>query len=289
MFNVSFGTPNATNFLETLLEQGLIQSPSFSLWTDNYETTQGSLLFGGVNTAKYHGPLQTAPMLPPEYGEGNSGFLLPAGELILQDSSDSKSDTEYQLNGPVELDISNSLTVLPNDTVLQLWKELNISSSTDYTPGIAGSLPCYRKHEDRNISITLGGSFTLTATWSDLIQTVIERNTNKSGCSFSIWPGNFEGNISGFIGNPFLNHTYLVVDYENSLVGVAPLNTNPGPDNILQIGNGSSQTGFPTSTPTSTTAAAASTSSSAALALNRVPVAFSHLVPGFLFLVFAAF
>jgi hypothetical protein len=51
------------NLPQAMVNSGLITSNAYSLWLDDLEASTGSILFGGFNTAKYHGQLETVPIL----------------------------------------------------------------------------------------------------------------------------------------------------------------------------------------------------------------------------------
>lgn len=47
---------------QALAESGQINHAAYSLWVDDSTEDSGTLLFGGVNTAKYTGELHTMPI-----------------------------------------------------------------------------------------------------------------------------------------------------------------------------------------------------------------------------------
>lgn len=51
-----------TNIVAALKKAGLIDSYAFSLYLDDWGSKTGSIVFGGVDTAKYHGDLITVPV-----------------------------------------------------------------------------------------------------------------------------------------------------------------------------------------------------------------------------------
>ena len=50
------------NLPEALVNAGLVKSNAYSLWLDDLEANAGSIIFGGVDTDKYTGSLQTLPI-----------------------------------------------------------------------------------------------------------------------------------------------------------------------------------------------------------------------------------
>lgn len=63
------------NFLFRLVDEGLINTPAFSIWFDN-QNTNGSILFGGIDTEKYAGELQSLPIQQVSNSTGDSlGYI----------------------------------------------------------------------------------------------------------------------------------------------------------------------------------------------------------------------
>ena len=56
-------TKRYANILEQLVDRDLINTPAYSIWTNNVNGSNGQLLFGGVDTEKYEGDLITVPMI----------------------------------------------------------------------------------------------------------------------------------------------------------------------------------------------------------------------------------
>ena len=50
------------NLPQALVNAGLVNSNAYSLWLDDLEANAGSIIFGGVDTDKYTGQLQTLPV-----------------------------------------------------------------------------------------------------------------------------------------------------------------------------------------------------------------------------------
>lgn len=57
--------------IDSLKSQSWIASSVFSVWLDDSETSSGSVLFGGIDLAKYHPPLLSVPMQPSSSAAGH--------------------------------------------------------------------------------------------------------------------------------------------------------------------------------------------------------------------------
>jgi hypothetical protein len=51
--------------IDTLATQGFTKSRAFSLDLRGYESAEGSIIFGGIDTGKYYGSLEKCPIIPP--------------------------------------------------------------------------------------------------------------------------------------------------------------------------------------------------------------------------------
>jgi candidapepsin len=58
-------TTEYPNFAQTLKDQGYVSKNAYSLYLNSADATQGSILFGGKDTAKYQGQLSTLPITHP--------------------------------------------------------------------------------------------------------------------------------------------------------------------------------------------------------------------------------
>lgn len=56
--------------VQNMVSQKLINTQAYSLWLDDLQASTGSVLFGGVDTAKYMGSLATLPVQPDTYAQG---------------------------------------------------------------------------------------------------------------------------------------------------------------------------------------------------------------------------
>lgn len=215
-----------------MADQGLLKSPSFSIWSNITENRHGGLLFGGVNSAKYRGSLQAYP--PGEDQE----VSIPLEKFQVRSGSDTTK--EYEISSkPCLLGSVQTRTYLPNDTVQQMYKDCNISwigfkgSEPEF-----GTLDCDRKNAENDTVSLVFGDAIISAPWSDLIMPW----TSPDVCLFNIQPsseGFFDHNIYGrHNGTIFTHRMYIAVNYKGRFVGVATMNQHPGPDHIVEIDDG---------------------------------------------------
>jgi hypothetical protein len=292
-----------------LVDYGVIKSPSYSIWCDDPQTGQGSILFGGVNSAKYHGPLQAFSFDPA------SSLAIPLKELTVQLGVDgstalgnistrktfSMPDKPLRLQTWIGDNEAMGFSFLPADIANQTYSFLSISGpdSDPISQEYLGYVPCVRKNnENHTVSLTFG-NMTVTYPWKELIVDVQWHEgigQVKDFCYFAIGRGQETydygyipggpgviSDYAGILGTALMRRLYIAVDYDNNLIGVAPLNENPGPDNILEIGTGTELPdavgNFPaTNTPYIAPSISSSTSSGHAAFRTVPPTAQKHVV-----------
>ncbi|KAL6905154.1 aspartic peptidase domain-containing protein [Trichoderma evansii] len=274
----TLGMAHHPSFPFILVDQGFINSPSFSLWSDTSTDNKGHLLLGGINKAMYEGPLQAFPFPVP-----NSTVSLPIASVVVENSGNSTTGpatSRHDLaNSPAILSTLDSHTFLPSNTVQQIYADLGITPT--FVQSFNGSIPfidCARQQLENHTISLLFGNVTISAPWSALVQSL-----GNNTCELSIYPYNpdrpFGPGSQIQIGAIFLRHMYLAVDYENMFAAVAPLNLNPGLDDIIEIGNGpripdadgkfpATITTYGVYTPTPTTEVLTTTTSSVAVSFK---------------------
>ena len=246
-----------SNLPQAMVDGGLIQSNAYSLWLDDVESSTGSILFGGVDTDKYHGQLQSLP-IQKEFGQ-YSEFIITLSGMGLSNNGKNTSLTT-DLPTAVILDSGSSLTYLPNDLTTAIYNALSVSySNQQQTPFAACSLA--------NQNITLDFTFTsptISVPISELIintETLVssdrqDPNSQNGGGTFG--PGSNEGSLCVFgiapsenstavLGDTFLRSAYVVYDLANNEISLAQTNFNATNSQVSEIGKGS--TSVPNATP----------------------------------------
>lgn len=108
------------NLPQLLADDKLINSNAYSLWLNDLEASTGSILFGGVDTEKYTGSLQTLPVIAEQgvFAE----FIIALTGMGVNGKAGSLFDNETV---PVLLDSGSSLMYLPDDLVTSLYTQFN--------------------------------------------------------------------------------------------------------------------------------------------------------------------
>ncbi|KAL3486350.1 aspartic peptidase domain-containing protein [Aspergillus germanicus] len=248
--------PDNTSFVYQLVDRGLISTPSFSMWRDpvtevdveaDPDDTPGGIIFGGINAAKFNGPLyafsfnDSAPTMTVPV-RGVQVHVDPAASFVLSTANSSNIAAGIPINAtfdetPFDLQTRYVTSYFPRDTAMAIYAALNMTAprrDDGYYP--APEIPCSRSSENHTITFLIG-SAAFNIPWTAFLSPV---NIPSEGqCSFKIqipdedteYPSPYKGTL----GSTILSYLYMAVDYNSMMVGLASVNQNPGDDEILEI------------------------------------------------------
>jgi len=239
------GSKSYPNLPQALVNAGHINRDAYSLWLNDLDASTGSILFGGVNTAKYHGNLVTVPVIPTD---GVYYELAVAMTGVSFNGNNMASTGDLPI--AVLLDSGTSLIYLPDDIVTNIYKQVNVV----YEQGTAYGY-CEDANTNKNLTFTFSGQ-TINVPLNELYislgtnsrgQPVTFQN-GKTACIFGIASA---GGSTPLLGDTFLRSAYVVYDLTNNEISLAQTNFNSTTDSIQEIASGTAS--LPGATPASTT------------------------------------
>jgi hypothetical protein len=207
------------------------------------DASSGNILFGGVDTDKYHGTLTRIEIYPTSGGLFTS-FVVALTSLQATSSSGSDTLTSTSFPIPVVLDSGTTLSYLPTDIAQQVWTEAGaIYSATD---GIA-VIPCSMKTSGGYFSFGFAGPNgpTINVTMDELVLDLTSGQAptfgsgvykGETACEFGIQ--NFSSSPY-LLGDTFLRSAYVVYDLVNNEIGIAPTDFNATSSNIVAFASSS--------------------------------------------------
>ncbi|KAF1990130.1 acid protease [Aulographum hederae CBS 113979] len=212
------------NLPQALVDRGTIQSNAYSLWLNDLSSETGNVLFGGIDSDKYEGSLQTVPIVKQE--NKNTEFIIALTGLSSQDQ-DLMGDMDPF---GVLLDSGASLSYLPNDIALDLYDMYGLESTTsDGVPEV----DCDLANSEDSVEFSFSG-INITVPMNELILTSQITATGKK-CVFGIGPSDDGLSV---LGDTFLRSAYVVYDLENNQISLAKTNFNSTSSDIQEIGTG---------------------------------------------------
>lgn len=216
------GQPYA-NVPKHLVDNGDISVNAYSLWLNDLDASTGSILFGGVNTDKYTGKLETLPIIKEDgvYAE----FI-----IALTAVGANGNDTAFAsgLATPALLDSGSSLMYLPDDIASAIFDSVN--AEYDESEG-AAIIDCDAGDSDNTIDFT----FSSPVISVSLNELVIVAGTDSNGddvCILGIAPA---GDSTPVLGDTFLRSAYVVYDMSSNEISLAQTNFNSTTDDVLEI------------------------------------------------------
>ncbi|ESZ94988.1 hypothetical protein SBOR_4608 [Sclerotinia borealis F-4128] len=219
------------NLPAQMVADGLINSNAFSLWLNDLDASTGSILFGGVDTAQYHGQLETLPIQKESgyYAE----FLITLTEITFGDTVIAKDQALAVL-----LDSGSSLTYLP-DAMTEAIYEM-VDAQYDSSDG-AAYVSCSLASNTSALNFTFT-SPTIQVTMDELVIPVTSTDGRQltftdgtPACLFGIAPA---GDSTSVLGDTFIRSAYIVYDLANNEISLAQTNFNATSTSVVEITTG---------------------------------------------------
>jgi hypothetical protein len=209
-----------------MYNQGLIDCIAYSLWLDPGATGHGRLVFGGLDTGKFLGRLETLHISMDNLNYNYATITLTKLTLSYNNNNIPLIDGLLQ----VAPDSGVTNIQLPNATADRIFASFGAS----YEDGTAW-VDCAYTTNATTLDF-LFGSTAISVPMSELIT-----YSNASVCYLNIQ----RTNDAPSLGLAFLRSTYIVYDFSNNQISLAPTNPGATVDNVTVIGsNGVSGAAF---------------------------------------------
>ena len=198
----------------------------------------GSILFGGIDTAKFHDSLV---VLPVQKSSNNTytDFTVALSSVSVLDATGKTAFSQDNLALPVILDSGTTNTYLPDNVVQPIIS--GVGAVND--PELGLIVPCSLASSPANFTFGFGGNGgpSISVSLGEFITPIF----NDDGPQPRFKNG---GDICGFgmdtsgtgpilFGDTFLRSAYVVYDLTNNQIGMAQTNFNATNSNIVEISN----------------------------------------------------
>ncbi|KAL9053899.1 MAG: hypothetical protein Q9162_004472 [Coniocarpon cinnabarinum] len=210
------------NLPAAMANTNVIGAPAYSLWLNDLDSNTGSILFGGVDAAKYNPPLQSLPIIS-ESGI-YSQFIIALTALGQNGNVGSIIDNQAL---PVLLDAGSSLTYLPDNIADALFTAFN--AQYDASQG-AAMIDCGAADQSGSIDFTFSGA-TISVAINELV-VVSSIQNNQETCIFGVAPA---GSSQPVLGDTFLRSAYVVYDLGANEISIASTNFNTTESQVMEI------------------------------------------------------
>ena len=225
-----FTYPNVINVMKN---EGLINTLAYSLWLDDLDANTGSILFGGVDTEKYHGDLVALPIqLDSQTGTISSMTVAWTGLTVT--GSGQTSDLSPSSPQPAILDSGTTDTLLPDDIANNIFNGVGVLTD----PTFGNVVRCSLADDDLTFSFQFGGEGgpVVNVSLSEFVTPLLTTdgsqprfNDGELACSFAI---DAAGDNPILFGDSFLRSAYVVYDLDSRQIAIAPTNFNSNKQSI---------------------------------------------------------
>ena len=222
---VGLGYPQYPSILNLMKDSALINTKAYSLWLHDLDAATGSILFGGVDTAKFEGPLVGVPLLPSMGDPPARSFAIPLTKVTITDEANTTLDVSpiqwNVMQGVVALpDSGTTFTILPSEIAQRIFSYVH-ATEIPQDPWVL--VPCNLKRKKVNIDFQFGGwnGPSISVPVHELIgrhHVKHARHHKDHRCSFGII--GLDINLA-LLGDTFLRSAYLVYDLERKLIAMA--------------------------------------------------------------------
>lgn len=241
--------------ISSMVSQGLINAPAYSLYLDDLEASSGSIIFGGLDTDKYTGDLVELPILPMHLANGSvsyKAFIVAMTSFSVSGSSSALSDTPI----PVVLDSGTSAAFLPSDIISDLYDVLGVIQST-LNPQLS-LVDCDIIDTQSSDTFEFGFGSSTSSTndgivirvpFSEIIWRLLGANGKSTTaaeleqdlpftniCWMQLLPLDvLSSDALALLGDTFLRSAYVVYDLKNNVIGLAQTKFGSDSSNIVEF------------------------------------------------------
>lgn len=200
-----------SNFIDVLADENVTNSRAFSVALGSVAASNGGvLIFGGVDTKKFSGPLISNKILGPQGGEQLNRYWIQLTNIAL--SKDGKSSSSYASSAmPIVLDSGSSLSYLPSAIVKSMANDF--SGTYDSASGLY-TVPCSNVQSAGTVDFTFGQA-TIKVPFSEFIWQYA-----SNLCILGAVPVTGNG-MTSLLGDTFMRSAFVVFDQTTATISMA--------------------------------------------------------------------
>ncbi|KAL6453553.1 SAP7 Candidapepsin-7 [Candida maltosa Xu316] len=230
--------PKYSNLPQAMKEQDLIAKVAYSLYLDSRHATQGYILFGGIDHAKYSGDLKSfdivqtngkyiysqIPLTAVVASLNNytdayptppvNGTFPPRVGAAIYNGTDSFNGGVDLGNNPALLDTGTTYTYLPKTQVESIVKLFGNVTYNDV--GKAYEMPCWVGNDGNYLEFNFQSEQYIQVPLSEFVISIGTDSNNVEQCVFGILPG-----TTSILGDNFMRSVYAVFDLDDNTISIA--------------------------------------------------------------------
>ncbi|KAI5957710.1 hypothetical protein KGF57_002976 [Candida theae] len=186
----------------TLKKEGYINKVAYSLYLNSPTSKEGSILFGGVDNAKYHGELVDVPIV------SNTDLEVELDSITIEGK-------KYFNQSKILLDVGSTWSYLPT----KLFKAIAKKTHAKYDHILDAYVS--NCHHKGNVTFNFANNAAVEAPLSSFFVTVATYNSYKRSEDNRCVLGIFGDDEFFSFGDNFLRNAYVKYDLEDKTIGLA--------------------------------------------------------------------
>ncbi|KAL8645860.1 MAG: hypothetical protein Q9210_006475 [Variospora velana] len=222
-----------TGILSLMKSEGFISRMAYSLWLNDPDAAEGSILFGGVDTDKFDPPLIGLPIVPLGRSTRASAMNVEFTSLTLNAGSRTSVVQDNVVRSAI-LDSGTTATILPNDLATTFLRFFGAIEDPNIPQPLVA---CDLATSDAELVYQFGGSSgpRISIPVADLIEPHIQGIQFRDGsdaCLLGVSGADIDFLL---LGGTFLRSAYVVYDLESRQIAMAQARLNVSTSNVQEI------------------------------------------------------
>ncbi|KAK9469004.1 aspartic peptidase domain-containing protein [Lipomyces arxii] len=224
------------NLPELLVSEGVIGVKAYSLWLNDLDASNGNILFGGVDLAKFTGELVTVDTIP-TFQDIFAHFMLSVTDVSVSNST-GQSTTVFSSDNldnsiTVILDSGTTYGILPADIVSGIASAIGSASfADDYNLYI---VDCSLENSSEQVNITFNSAASLSIGLDQLVVPLEFNSAGNTLCALGVQPDSSGSSGPYLLGDAFLRSGYIVYDLDNNQISIAQAVFNTDDSDVVAL------------------------------------------------------
>lgn len=248
------------NLVDQMVAQDFIPTKAYSLYLNDYQSSTGSILFGGVDTEKFIGGLTVIPILPDAQTQNFTSFTVGMTAVSYSFPNGTTGNASLQ-GGSLDavLDSGTTLSYFPDNVATPLFEALGA-----YTYSSLGSvgltlIECGLATSGMELTFRFNDSVSIVVPADEVVIDALSPVQGvmppeiplEDPCLFGIQnsgdslPSEGARQIDfALLGDTFLRSAYVVYDLDNNEIAMAQANLNSTDTNVQELTESSDLSSF---------------------------------------------
>jgi hypothetical protein len=228
------------SIIDSMVSQGLISSKAYSLYLNDLEASTGSIIFGGLDSDKYHGNLVQMPVVPSTLQNGSTVYYdfavaLTGFSITGQAGIATQFPNSAFQEAAVILDSGTTFTYLPDRIADEIVTLLN--GNVDNQGNIYVDCNILTQNPKLTFNYEFGGptGVNISVPISEVVFPLTDVFSTGGFATLCVLGITGSGGRSNILGDTFLRSAYVVYDLSNNLIAIAQTNFNSTTSSIVEF------------------------------------------------------